>query len=102
MDKFLDLPRQFGRVLTSKEHNGCDVLPVGQGGSTPTTKLGCREFPFAVVSRLPRMAPKRKSQALKSGSNQMAVQLAVRVRGKIGDECLVMRSRFAVMREFWF
>ena len=37
-------------------------------------------------------APKRKSQALKSGSNQMAdVRLAVRVRGKIGDECLVMR-----------
>ena len=48
-------------------------------------------------------APKRKSQALKSGSNQMAdVRLAVRVRGKIGDECLVMRLRFAVMKEFWF
>ena len=48
-------------------------------------------------------APKRKSQALKSGSNQMAdVRLAVRVRGKIGDKCLVMRLRFAVMREFWF
>ena len=43
-------------------------------------------------------APKRKSQALKIGSNKMAdVRLAVRVRGKIGDKCLVMRSRFAVM-----
>ena len=30
-------------------------------------------------------APKRKSQPLKSGSNQMAdVRLAVRVRGKMG------------------
>ena len=48
-------------------------------------------------------APKRKSQALKSGSNQMAdVRVAVRVRGTIGDECLVMSLRFAVMREFWF
>ena len=89
--------------MTSKEHNGCDVLLVGHGGST---KFGCREFPFAVVSRLPRMQlghHKRKLQALKSGSNQMAdVRLAVRVRGKIGDESLVMRLRFAVMREFWY
>ena len=44
-----------------------------------------------------------KSRALKSGSNQMAdVRTAVRVRGKLGDKCLVMRLRFAVMREFWF
>ena len=35
-------------------------------------------------------APERKSQTLKSGSNQMAdVRLAVRRRGKIEDECLV-------------
>ena len=46
---------------------------------------------------------KGKSRALKSGSNQMAdVRTAVRVRGKIGDKCLVMRLRFAVMKEFWF
>ena len=37
-------------------------------------------------------AAKRKSQAFKSGSNQTAdTRLAVRVRGKIGDKCLVMR-----------
>ena len=55
------------------------------------------------ISQNATRAPKRKSQALKSGSNQMAdVRLAVRVRGKIGDEFLVMRFRFAVMREFWF
>ena len=48
-------------------------------------------------------APKRKSQALESGSNQMADgRLAVGVRGKIGDKCLVVRLRFADMREFWF
>ena len=48
-------------------------------------------------------AAKRKSQAFKSGSNQMAdTRLAVRVRGKIGDKCLVMRLRFAVIREFCF
>lgn len=48
-------------------------------------------------------APKGKSQALKSGSNQMAYgELAVHVRGKIGDKCSAMRLRFAVMREFWF
>ena len=42
--------------------------------------------------------PRRKSQALKSGWNQMAdVRLAVRVRSKIGDKCLVMRLRFAVI-----
>ena len=26
---FLDLPRQFGRYLTCREHNGCDILPLG-------------------------------------------------------------------------
>ena len=46
---------------------------------------------------------KGKSWALKSGSNQMAdVRTAVRVKGKIGDKCLVMRLRFAVMKESWF
>ena len=44
-----------------------------------------------------------KLRALKSGSNQMAdVRTAVDVTGKIGDKCLVMRLRFAVMKEFWF
>ena len=42
---------------------------------------------------------KGKLRALKSGSNQMA---DVRVRNKIGDKRLVMRLRFAVMKEFWF
>ena len=42
-------------------------------------------------------AAKRKSQAFKSGSNQTAD-----TRGKIGDKCLVMRLRFAVIREFCF
>ena len=47
--------------------------------------------------------PKRRSQALKSVSNQMAYfRLAMRGRGKIGDKCLVVRLRFAVMREIWF
>ena len=42
-------------------------------------------------------------RALKGGLNQMAdVRTAVHVRGKIGDKCLVMRLRFAVMKEFWF
>ena len=40
------------------------------------------------ITQNPTRTPKRKSQALKSGSNQMAdVRLAVRVRGKIGDKC---------------
>ena len=48
-------------------------------------------------------AAKRKSQAFKSGSNQTAyTRLAVHVRGKIGDKCLVMRLRFAVIKEFCF
>ena len=46
---------------------------------------------------------KGKLRALKSGSKQMAdVRTAVRVRGKIGNKCLVMTLRFAVMKEFWF
>ena len=46
---------------------------------------------------------KRKSRAFISGSNQTAdTRLAVRVRAKIGDECLVMRLRFAFIREFCF
>ena len=99
MDRFLDLSRQFGRVLTSKEHNGCDVLPVGQGYKIRMSGIPFRRS-IEITQNVTR-APKRKSQALKSGSNQMAdVRLAVRVRGKIGDEYLVMRLRFAVMREF--
>ena len=42
---------------------------------------------------------KGKLRALKIGSNQMAdVRTAVRVRLK----CLIMRLRFAVMKDFWF
>ena len=45
-------------------------------------------------------APKRKAQAFKRGSNEMAeARLAVRVRGKIGDKCAVMSLRFDVIRE---
>ena len=48
-------------------------------------------------------AAKRKSQAFRSASNQTAdTSLAVYVRGKIGDKCLVMRLRFAVSGEFCF
>ena len=48
-------------------------------------------------------AAKRESQAFKSGSNQTAdTRLAVRVRDKIGDECLVMRLRFVVIKKFCF
>ena len=48
-------------------------------------------------------AAKRKLQAFKSGSNQTAdTRLAVRVRGKTGDKCLVMRLRFAGIRQFCF
>ena len=55
------------------------------------------------ITQYANRAPKRNSQALKSGSNQMAdSQLAVCVRGKIRDKCLFMVLRFAVMREFWF
>ena len=31
---FLDLPRQFGPILTSKEHNRRNILPVELAGST--------------------------------------------------------------------
>ena len=31
---FEDLPRQFGRVLTSKERNQSNILPVELNGST--------------------------------------------------------------------
>ena len=31
VDGFLDLPRQFRRDLTCKEHDECGILPVGQG-----------------------------------------------------------------------
>ncbi len=34
MDGFLDLPRQFGQLLTSKECVRCNILLVGLGGST--------------------------------------------------------------------
>ena len=55
------------------------------------------------ISQNATRAPKRKSQALKSGSNQMAdVRLSVRVRGKIGDKRLVIRLRFAEMGNFGF
>ena len=70
------------------------------------TKLGWRDFHLAVVSRLPRMQlgqQRENHRLLKGGSNQTAdTRLAVRARGKIGDKCLVMRLRFAVIREFCF
>ena len=33
VDGFSDIPRQFGRDLTCKEHDGCYILPAGPGGS---------------------------------------------------------------------
>ena len=95
MGGFSDLPRQFGGDLTCKENDVCDILAAGPGGSTFRR---CIE----ITQNATRTA-KEKLQALKNGSNQMAdVRTAVRVRGKIGDKCLVMRLRFAVMKEFWF
>ena len=50
--------RRFGRDLTCKEQDGYNILPVGPSGSTlikKTTKLGWRDFHFAVVSKLSRM-----------------------------------------------
>ena len=100
MGGFSDLPRQFGRDLTCKENDVCDILPVGPGGST------LAGLPFRRCMEITQNATrtaKGKSRALKSGSNQMAdVRTAIRVSGKIGDKCLVMRLRFAVMKEFWF
>ena len=36
VNEFRDLgvPKQFGRLLTSKERNRCNILPEGLGGST--------------------------------------------------------------------
>ena len=108
VDRFLDLPRQFGRVLTSKEHNWCDVLPVGQGGSTLIKRLQIRMAGISFcrgieITQNETRAPKRKPQAFESGLNEMAdARLALRVRGKIGDKCSVRRLRFAVVREFCF
>ena len=78
-----------------------DVLPVGQGGTIRMAGLPFRRI--IKITQNATRAAKRKSQAFKSGSNQTAdTQLAVHVRGKIGDKCLVMRLRFAVIREFCF
>ena len=111
MAGFSDLPRQFGRDLTCKENDVCDILPVGPGGLTLIKKklnyrIKMAGLPFRRCIEITQNATptaKGKSRALKSGSNQMAdVRTAVRVRGKIGDKCLVMRLKFAVIKEFWF
>ena len=39
---FQDLPRQFGRILTSKERNRCNNLPVDLAGSTLIKNAGNR------------------------------------------------------------
>ena len=56
-------------------------------GAIFSHKIRMAGLPFRRSIEIPQnatRAPKRKSQALKSGSNQMAVvPLAVRVRGKI-------------------
>ena len=55
VDGFLDLARQFRRDLTCKEHDECDILPVGPGSSTlikRTTKLIWRDFHLAVISNI--------------------------------------------------
>ena len=103
MGGFSDLPRQFGRDLTYKENDVCDILPVGPGGSTRLKMAGLAFRRCMEITQNATGTAKRKSRALKSGSNQMAdVRTAVRAKGKIGDKCLVMRLRFAVMKEFWF
>ena len=51
VDGLLDLPRQFRRDLTCKEHDECDILPVGLGGSA--TKLIWRDFLQITHSSLP-------------------------------------------------
>ena len=78
VDGFLDLPRQFGQDLTCKEHNECDILPVGPGDSTlikKNYKIDMSGLPFRCKIQITQntiWASKRKSQAFKSGSNQMA------------------------------
>ena len=39
---FQDLPRQFGQILTSKELNRCNILPVELDGSTLIKNTGNR------------------------------------------------------------
>ena len=104
MGGFSDLPRQFGRDLTCKENDVCDILPVGPGDSTHTIKMVGLPFRRCVeITQNATRTAKGKSRVLKSGSNQIAdVRTAVRVSGKIGDICLAKRLRFAVMKEFWF
>ena len=75
-------------------------------GKIVSSKSPLKGLPFhrciEITQNATRTA-KGKSRALKSGSNRMAdVRTPVRVRGKIGDKCLVMRLKFAIMKEFWF
>ena len=105
-DGFLDLPRQFGRVLTSKETQQAWCFASRTRWLDTKHKIRMAGLPFRRSIKITQNATRvteRKSQAFISGSNQTAdTRLAVRVRGKIGVKCLVMRLRFAVIREFCF
>ena len=101
MEGFLDISRQFGRDLTCKENNRCDVEFARRTGWLETCKkkesknykIKMSDFDFAVASQFPRM---------QLGRQRGNHRLVVGVRGKIGDKCLVMRLRFTVIREFCF
>ena len=57
MDRFQDLPRQFGRVWSSKIFNGFEIFLVVLGGSTlikKTMKWKEQEFYARAMAELPR------------------------------------------------
>ena len=63
MDGFQDLPRQFGRVWSSKIFNGFEILLVVLGGSTlikKTMKWKEQEFYARAMAELPRILFGRK------------------------------------------
>ena len=65
MDGFRDLPRQFGRVWSSKKINGFDILLVVLGGSTLIKKN------YEMDGEEVR-ACRRQLEISKTGSDKMA------------------------------
>ena len=53
MDGFQDLPRQFGRVWSSKIFNGFEILLVVLGGSKKSMKWKEQEFYARAMAELP-------------------------------------------------
>ena len=96
---FCDLQRQFGRILTSKEHNRCNILPVELDGSTLIKNTGNRHYVFPRRSFRTGIG---KLQVCKHNTNWMVI--AQSADSFIENFCSARKGKglkFALNVKFW-